>query len=120
MNGFALFRYSRVLWSNGHGKEFVRQLGAFNSEGCLLQTVCGRSFNLRQEPGLYLYLKRGFSCISFEVSVSFFKHINDDLLCLDQCTNFKSSWPFQTMLRLDDKLRVTDVLEKYKSRVEEG
>ena len=26
----------------------------------LLQTVCGKSINLRQEPGLYLYLKRGF------------------------------------------------------------
>ena len=32
----------------------------FNSEGLLLQTVCGKSINLRQEPGLYLYLKRGF------------------------------------------------------------
>ena len=60
------------------------------------------------------------SCISFEVSVSFFKHINDDLLYLDQCRNFKSSWPFQTVVRLDDKLKVTDVLEEYKSRVEEG
>ena len=60
LNDFALFRYSRVLWSNGNGKAFVRQLGAFNSEGRLLQTVCGKSFNLRQEPGLYLYLKRGF------------------------------------------------------------
>ena len=59
LNDFALFRYSRVLWSNGHGKAFVRQ-GAFNSEGRLLQTVCGKSFNLRQEPGLYLYLKRSF------------------------------------------------------------
>ena len=39
LNDFALFRCSRVLWSNGHGKAFVRQ-GAFNSEGCLLQTVC--------------------------------------------------------------------------------
>ena len=60
------------------------------------------------------------SCISFEVRVSFFKHINDDLLYLDQCRNFKSSWPFQTVVRLDDKLKVTDVLEEYKSRVEEG
>ena len=60
LNDFALFGCSRVLWSNGHGKAFVRQLGAFNSEGRLLQTACGKSFNLRQEPGLYLYLKRGF------------------------------------------------------------
>ena len=59
LNDFTLFRYSRVLWSNGHGKAFVRQ-GAFNSEGHLLQTVCGKSFNLRQELGLYLYFKRGF------------------------------------------------------------
>ena len=34
LNDFALFRYSRVLWSNGHGKAFVRQ-GVFNSEGLL-------------------------------------------------------------------------------------
>ena len=40
-------------------KAFVRQ-GAFNSEGRLLQTVCGKSFNLRQEQGLYLYFKRRF------------------------------------------------------------
>ena len=59
LNDFALFRCSRVLLSNGHVKAFVRQ-GAFNSEGRLLQTVCGKSFNLRQEPGLYLYLKRSF------------------------------------------------------------
>ena len=65
LNDFALFRYSRVLWSNGNGKAFVRQLGAFNSEGRLLQTVCGKSFNLRQEPGLYLYLKRGFYLIMY-------------------------------------------------------
>ena len=74
LNDFALFRYSRVLWSNGHGKAFVRQ-GEFNS---------------------------------------------DDLLYFDQCTNFKSSWPFRTVLRFDDKLRVTDILEEYKSKVEEG
>ena len=60
------------------------------------------------------------SCMSFDVSVSLVKHINDDLLYLDQCTNFKSSWPFQTVVRLDDKLRVSDILEEYKSRVEEG
>ena len=59
LNDFALFRYSQVLWSNGHGKAFVRQ-GAFNSDGHLLQTVCGKSFKLRLEPGLYLYLKRSF------------------------------------------------------------
>ena len=122
LNDFALFRYSRVLWSNGHGKAFVRQLGAFNSEGRLLQTVCGKSFNLRPEPGLYLYWKGAStrSCISFDVSVSIVKHINDDLLYFDQCTNFMSSWPFRTVLRLDDKLRVTDILKEYKSRVEDG
>ena len=60
------------------------------------------------------------SCISFDVSASIVKHINDDLLYFDQCTNFKSSWPFRTVLRLGDKLRVTDILEEYKSRVEEG
>ena len=85
LNDFAIFRCSRVLWSNGKGKAFVRQ-GAFNSD----------------------------------VSVSIVKHINDDLLYFDQCTNFKSSWPFRTVLRLDDKLRVTDILEECKSRVEEG
>ena len=60
------------------------------------------------------------SYISFVVSVSFVKYIDDDLLYLDQCTNFKSLRPFQTVLRLDDKLRVTDILEEYKSRVEKG
>ena len=30
------------------------------------------------------------------------------------------AWPFRTVLRLDDKLRVTDILEESKSRVEEG
>ena len=69
-----------------------------------------------------MYLKRGFyttrSCISFDVSFSIVKHINDDYF--DQCTNFKSSWPFRTVLRLGDKLRVTDILEECKSRVEEG
>ena len=58
------------------------------------------------------------SCTSFDVSFSIVKHINDDYF--DQCTNFKSSWPFRTVLRLDDKLRVTDILEECKSRVEEG
>ena len=52
--------------------------------------------------------------------VSIVKLINDDLLCFDQCTNFQSSWPFRTVLRLDDKLRVTDILEECNSRVEEG
>ena len=47
LNDFSLFRYSRVLWSNGHGRH-------------LLDRGCGKSFSLRQEPGLYLYLKRGF------------------------------------------------------------
>ena len=60
------------------------------------------------------------SCISFDVSASIVKHINDDLLYFDQCTNFKSSWPFRTVLRLDDKLTVTDILKECKSRVEEG
>ena len=46
MNDFALFLFSRVLWSNGHGKAFVGQ-GPFNSEGPLFQTVCGKSFDLR-------------------------------------------------------------------------
>ena len=64
LNDFTLFRYSRVLWSNGKGKAFVRQ-GVFNSEGHLLQTVCGKSFNLRQELGLYLYLKRSFYQIMY-------------------------------------------------------
>ena len=54
------------------------------------------------------------------VSPLIVKHINDDLLYFDQCTNFKSSRPFRTVLRLDGKLRVTDILEEYKSRVEEG
>ena len=54
------------------------------------------------------------------VSPLIVKHINDDLLYFDQCINFKSSWPFRTVLRLDGKLRVTDILEEYKSRVEEG
>ena len=42
LNDFALFRYSRVLWSNGHGKAFVRQ-GAFNSEGHLYYKQCVES-----------------------------------------------------------------------------
>ena len=59
LNDFAIFRYSRELWSNGHEKAFFRQ-EAFNIEGRLLQTLRGKSFNLRQEQGLHLYLKRGF------------------------------------------------------------
>ena len=39
LNDFALFR---VLWSNGHGKAFVRQ-GAFNSEGHLYYKQCVES-----------------------------------------------------------------------------
>ena len=46
------------------------------------------------------------------------EHITDEYF--DQCSNFKSSWPFRTVLRLGDKLRVTDILEECKSRVEEG
>ena len=118
LNDFAIPEYCGVMVMGRHllDRERLIVRGVYYKQ-------CVESRLIWDKSPAFIWIWKGAStrsCISFDVSVSLVKHTNDDLLYFDQWTNVKSSGPFRTVLRLDDKLRVTDILEECKSRVEEG